>query len=80
MSAPTSGVTPAGGNARTAGPRLPARLVGPIVLGTLLNALNSSMIAVALVSIQQAFNPHGHERIDTLWLVSGLYLATAVGQ
>ncbi|PCE34436.1 MFS transporter [Burkholderia ubonensis subsp. mesacidophila] len=62
--------------------RLPARLVGPIVLGTLLNALNSSMIAVALVSIQQAFAPQGaaHERIDTMWLVSGLYLATAVGQ
>ncbi|WP_264171820.1 MFS transporter [Burkholderia cepacia] len=80
VSAPSSGVTPVGGNARAAGPRLPARLVGPIVLGTLLNALNSSMIAVALVSIQQAFNPHGHERIDTMWLVSGLYLATAVGQ
>ncbi|MGZ2748952.1 MFS transporter [Burkholderia stagnalis] len=65
-----------------AGPRLPARLVGPIVLGTLLNALNSSMIAVALVSIQQAFAPAGaaHARIDTMWLVSGLYLATAVGQ
>ncbi|GAU06812.1 MFS transporter [Burkholderia stabilis] len=79
----TSGGTPAGGgNARAAGLRLPTTLVGPIVLGTLLNALNSSMIAVALVSIQQAFNPQGaaHERIDTMWLVSGLYLATAVGQ
>ncbi|MBN3821571.1 MFS transporter, partial [Paraburkholderia sp. Se-20369] len=68
--------------ARPAGPRLPGKLVGPIVLGTLLNALNSSMIAVALVSIQQAFAPSGgaHVRIDTMWLVSGLYLATAVGQ
>ncbi|KVM83063.1 MFS transporter [Burkholderia stagnalis] len=68
--------------APSAGPRLPARLVGPIVLGTLLNALNSSMIAVALVSIQQAFAPAGaaHARTDTMWLVSGLYLATAVGQ
>ncbi|WP_423392145.1 MFS transporter [Burkholderia sp. LMG 21824] len=71
-----------GDDRRNAGLRLPAKLVGPIVLGTLLNALNSSMIAVALVSIQQAFAPHGaaQERIDTLWLVSGLYLATAAGQ
>lgn len=71
-----------GDDRRDAGLRLPAKLVGPIVLGTLLNALNSSMIAVALVSIQQAFAPHGAapERIDTLWLVSGLYLATAAGQ
>ncbi|VWD39063.1 EmrB/QacA family protein drug resistance transporter [Burkholderia lata] len=80
---PTAGGPPEGGDdRRNAGLRLPAKLVGPIVLGTLLNALNSSMIAVALVSIQQAFAPHGaaQERIDTLWLVSGLYLATAAGQ
>ncbi len=64
--------------AADAGLRLPGRLVGPIVLGTLLNALNSSMIAVALVSIQQTFAPGA--RFDTMWLVSGLYLATAVGQ
>ncbi|VWD08389.1 MFS transporter [Burkholderia contaminans] len=80
---PTAGGPPEGGDdRRNAGLRLPAKLVGPIVLGTLLNALNSSMIAVALVSIQQAFAPHGaaQARIDTLWLVSGLYLATAAGQ
>ncbi|EKS9794718.1 MULTISPECIES: MFS transporter [Burkholderia] len=80
---PTAGGPSEGGDdRRNAGLRLPAKLVGPIVLGTLLNALNSSMIAVALVSIQQAFAPHGaaQERIDTLWLVSGLYLATAAGQ
>ncbi|RQT21404.1 MFS transporter [Burkholderia contaminans] len=80
---PTAGGPPDGGDdRRNAGLRLPAKLVGPIVLGTLLNALNSSMIAVALVSIQQAFAPHGaaQARIDTLWLVSGLYLATAAGQ
>nr|WP_116135981.1 MFS transporter [Trinickia diaoshuihuensis] len=76
---PTS---PRGGEAPAAGGRLPATLMGPIVLGTLLNALNSSMIALALVSIQQTFVARGaaHERIDTMWLVSGLYLATAVGQ
>ncbi|MBN3799366.1 MFS transporter [Burkholderia sp. Ac-20392] len=80
---PAAGGPPEDGDdRRNAGLRLPAKLVGPIVLGTLLNALNSSMIAVALVSIQQAFAPHGaaQERIDTLWLVSGLYLATAAGQ
>ncbi|OXJ37295.1 MFS transporter [Burkholderia sp. HI2714] len=80
---PTAGGPLEGGDdRRNAGLRLPAKLVGPIVLGTLLNALNSSMIAVALVSIQQAFAPHGaaQARIDTLWLVSGLYLATAAGQ
>ncbi|RKP46382.1 MFS transporter [Trinickia fusca] len=73
------------------GTRLPATLVWPIVLGTLLNALNSSMIAVALVAIEQSFassanatkavpvSAHGTE-LDAMWLVSGLYLATAVGQ
>ncbi|WP_208449931.1 MFS transporter [Burkholderia sp. BCC0419] len=80
--ATAGGAPEGGGDRRDAGLRLPAKLVGPIVLGTLLNALNSSMIAVALVSIQQAFAPPGaaHARIDTLWLVSGLYLATAAGQ
>ncbi|MFC0435138.1 MFS transporter [Kutzneria buriramensis] len=52
------------------------RLVLPIVLGTLLNAVNSSMIAVALVDIQHEF----HAGAEVVWLVSGLYLATAVAQ
>ncbi|TDP97452.1 sugar phosphate permease [Labedaea rhizosphaerae] len=56
--------------------RVPARLVVPLVLGTLLNALNSSMIAVALVAIGDEF----HAGAEVVWLVSGLYLATAVGQ
>jgi MFS family permease len=56
--------------------RVPPRIVVPIVLGALLNALNSSMIAVALVGIQQEF----HAGPEVVWLVSGLYLATAVGQ
>ncbi len=55
--------------------RLPARLVVPITLGTLLQALNSSMIAVALVQIRDVF----HAGSSASWLISGLYLATAVG-
>ncbi len=52
------------------------RLVLPVVLGTLLNAVNSSMIAVALVDIQHEF----HAGAEVVWLVAGLYLATAVAQ
>ncbi|HEX3590710.1 MAG TPA: MFS transporter [Pseudonocardiaceae bacterium] len=55
--------------------RLPTNLVVPIALGTLLQALNSSMIAVALVQIRDAF----HAGASASWLISGLYLATAVG-
>jgi MFS family permease len=55
--------------------KLPARLVVPIALGTLLQALNSSMIAVALVQIRDVF----HAGTSASWLISGLYLATAVG-
>ncbi|MEV0375586.1 MFS transporter [Streptomyces sp. NPDC050636] len=60
----------------TARARIPLGFLTPIVLGTLLNALNSSMIAVALLSIQDAF----HAGSEVIWLVSGLYLATAVAQ
>jgi len=56
-------------------PALP-RMVFPVVLGTLLNALNSSMIAVALVSIAAQF----HMGTSVVWLVSGLYLANTVAQ
>jgi len=55
--------------------RLPTRLVGSIAFGTLLQALNSSMIAVALVGIRT----HFHAGAEASWLVSALYLATAVG-
>jgi MFS family permease len=57
-------------------PRLPHKLVVAVVLGTLLNALNSSMIAVALVGIGEQFRAGP----EVVWLVSGLYLATAVAQ
>lgn len=53
------------------------RLVTPMVLGSVLNPVNSSIIAVSLVPIGRAFDATPAE---TAWLVSGLYLATAVGQ
>ncbi|GAA4209580.1 MFS transporter [Actinocatenispora rupis] len=55
--------------------RLPGRLVGSIAFGTLLQALNSSMIAVALVGIRGDFRAGA----EVSWLISALYLATAVG-
>jgi MFS family permease len=58
-------------------PRVPRRLVGAVVLGTLLNPLNSSMIAVALTRIQADF----HVTVGQVtWLISGFFLAAAVGQ
>ncbi|MEV5241912.1 MFS transporter [Streptomyces cinnamoneus] len=72
MALPTARIpTEAADRART-----PPGFLAPIVLGTLLNALNSSMIAVALPSLQKAF----HAGSEVIWLVSGLYLATAVAQ
>ena len=53
------------------------RLIVPLVLGAILNPVNSSMLAVALVPIGLAFHALP---ADTAWLVSGLYLATATGQ
>ncbi|MCU1474493.1 MFS transporter [Amnibacterium sp.] len=48
-----------------------------MILGSILNPINSSIIAVALVPIARAF---GAPTSETSWLVSGLYLATAIGQ
>ncbi|KAA9158771.1 MFS transporter [Amycolatopsis acidicola] len=48
-----------------------------MMLGSILNPVNSSMLAVALIPIGQAF---GAPPAQTAWLVSALYLATAVGQ
>jgi len=57
--------------------RFDRRLVAPMVLGSVLNPVNSSMLAVALVPIGLALDAPPSE---TIWLVSALYLATAVGQ
>lgn len=53
------------------------KLIGPMILGAILNPINSSIIAVSLVPIGVAF---GAPPARTAWLVSSLYLATAVGQ
>lgn len=60
-----------------ADPNVPPRMLVTIALATLLNPLNSSMIAVALVPIQAAFRVG---IADATWLISGFYLAGAVGQ
>ncbi|MGW8377023.1 MFS transporter [Streptomyces sp. ODS28] len=54
-----------------------ARLMTPLLLGAVLNPVNSTMIATALVAIGRAF---GVGAADTAWLVASLYLASAVAQ
>jgi MFS family permease len=53
------------------------RLIGAVLAGTLLNPLNSSMIAVALVLIQSDFRV---SIATASWLLSGFSLAAAVAQ
>lgn len=50
-------------------------MVATIAFGSVLQALNASTMAVALVDIRGDF----HAGAATSWLVSGLYLATAIG-
>ncbi|WP_329171782.1 MFS transporter [Streptomyces decoyicus] len=54
-----------------------ARLMTPLLLGSLLNPINSTMIATALVAIGQDFHVGAAE---TAWLISAMYLSSAVGQ
>ena len=53
------------------------KLLAPLISGAVLNPVNSTIIAVALVPIGVAF---GEPASATAWLISSLYLATAVGQ
>lgn len=53
------------------------KLVVPLMLGSVLNPINSTMIATVLVAIGGTFHAGA---ADTVWLVSCLYLASAVGQ
>jgi MFS family permease len=50
------------------------RFICALSLGSLLNPINSSIIAIALVPIGVAFHAGA---AATAWLISGLYLATA---
>ncbi|GLY27037.1 MFS transporter [Kineosporia sp. NBRC 101731] len=52
-------------------------LIAPLIIGAVLNPINSSIIAVALIPIGRALHASPSE---TAWLVSSLYLATAIGQ
>ncbi|HEY2695228.1 MAG TPA: MFS transporter [Pseudonocardiaceae bacterium] len=53
------------------------RLLPVMMLGSILNPVNSTIIAVALIPIGIAL---GAPPAQTAWLVSSLYLATALGQ
>ncbi|MFD7862089.1 MFS transporter [Streptomyces sp. NPDC059783] len=53
------------------------RLLPPMILGSVLNPVNSTIIAVTLIPIGNAL---GVPPSQTAWLVSALYLATALGQ
>ncbi|UQI47091.1 MFS transporter [Streptomyces sp. HU2014] len=59
------------------GPGFGGRLMAPLLLGSALNPLNSTAIATGLVTIGHAF---GTGAAGTAWLVSALYVASAVGQ
>lgn len=48
-----------------------------MILGSILNPINSSIISVALIPIGHAF---GAPPSQTAWLIAALYLATAIGQ
>ncbi|WNO66890.1 MFS transporter [Streptomyces sp. AM2-3-1] len=73
------GPLPATSSGRPAatGPGFSARLTAPLLLGSLLNPLNTTMISTALVAIGHTF---GIGAADTAWLISVLYLASAVAQ
>ncbi|HEX7290533.1 MAG TPA: MFS transporter [Conexibacter sp.] len=57
--------------------RVPPRVLAAILFGTVLNPINSSMIAVALVRIRDDFDV---SVVALSWLVSSFYLVTAIGQ
>ncbi|MDN3356135.1 MFS transporter [Actinomadura sp. DC4] len=67
---PSTGATTAAGG-------FDRRLLPPMMLGSVLNPVNSTIIAVTLVPIGDAL---GAPPSRTAWLVSALYLATALGQ
>nr|WP_237531373.1 MFS transporter [Streptomyces sp. SID3212] len=65
------------GRGRTAPAGFDRRLLPPMMLGSVLNPINSTIIAVTLIPIGDAL---GASPAQTAWLVSALYLATALGQ
>jgi MFS family permease len=65
------------GSATRASDSFDRKLLAPMMLGAVLNPINSSVIAVSLVPIGVAF---GAPPAQTAWLISALYVATAIGQ
>jgi MFS family permease len=57
--------------------QVPRRIAVAVALGTLLNPLNSSMIAVGLVALQGDFHVG---LTQASWLISSFYLAASVAQ
>lgn len=60
-----------------AGDGFDRKLIAPLIAGAALNPINSTIVSVALVPIGTAFDAPPSA---TAWLISALYLATAVGQ
>jgi MFS family permease len=58
-------------------PAFGGRFVAPLFLGSMLNPINSTMIATALVPIARTFSVGA---AATAWLVAMLYLASAIAQ
>ncbi|RVW00214.1 MFS transporter [Rhodococcus xishaensis] len=54
--------------------RIPIRVSGSVAAGSILQPLNSSMIAIAIVGIAAQFGSSS----GIAWVISGLYIATAV--
>ncbi|MEV7399195.1 MFS transporter [Streptomyces sp. NPDC091267] len=69
--------SPAPASTRAAAPGFSSRLTAPLLIGSLLNPLNTTMISTALVAIGHHFDIGA---ADTAWLISVLYLASAVAQ
>ncbi|MFJ6460381.1 MFS transporter [Streptomyces sp. NPDC091387] len=65
------------GTQEAVAPGFSGRLTAPLLIGSLLNPLNTTMIATALVAIGRHFEIGA---ADTAWLISVLYLASAVAQ
>ena len=57
--------------------RFDKRLLAPMMIGAVLNPINTAIIAVALTPIGVAL---GVPASQIVWLVSSLYLTTAIGQ
>jgi len=60
-----------------AGPGIPFLQLAALLIGTVLNPINSSLIATALTPIGRDLQVGANQ---TAWLVSSLYLVAAVGQ